>query len=79
VDRLNNNYYRQKAALLHDIRLIATNCMTYNEAGSPISRTARQLVRALTSFVEDTSQQLPVVARADEGAFSFPSLRHCYC
>lgn len=69
IERLTNNYYRQKAALMSDIGLIASNCMTYNEPNSNISKGAKRIVNSLSAFVEDESLKVPVIQEPDQGIY----------
>lgn len=55
--RLHLNYYRQKEALLHDVRTIADNAATFNGEQSAIAIDARGLSRYLLAIVHAAEGQ----------------------
>lgn len=59
LERLERNYYRSKSALIHDISLILENCISFNEASAPISRSASRLVKIITGFIQEESVVVP--------------------
>ncbi|XP_052086696.1 bromodomain and WD repeat-containing protein 3-like isoform X1 [Mytilus californianus] len=52
--RLENRFYRRVNALQFDVRYIETNAVTFNEAGTPIVKSAKILTEALLRFINDT-------------------------
>jgi len=51
-ERLSEQYYRSKEELLANIRMIHSNCVLFNCAGSKISKLAQQLVDFLELIVQ---------------------------
>lgn len=47
IFKLENDFYQTKEHLLHDFRLIESNCKLYNTLNSPISKLSEELVAIL--------------------------------
>lgn len=63
--RVTSGYYRQAVALVHDIRLMHSNCCLYNMEDSPICHMSLRLVTAL-EFAIFSAGEDPVIDALEE-------------
>eukprot|EP00884_Botryococcus_braunii_P018016 jgi/Botrbrau1/4899/Bobra.118_1s0013.1 len=56
MERLTSGYYRQAAAVLHDISTIAKNATEYNGQGTEIADEAQELERTLRAAVQEGNE-----------------------
>eukprot|EP00002_Diphylleia_rotans_P012372 TRINITY_DN241_c0_g4_i2.p1 TRINITY_DN241_c0_g4~~TRINITY_DN241_c0_g4_i2.p1 ORF type:complete len:824 (+),score=155.21 TRINITY_DN241_c0_g4_i2:2095-4566(+) len=55
LHRLKTNYYRTEASFFHDLDMIASNAMTFNESSSPIYKFASSLKERIVSHIHQAT------------------------
>ena len=79
--RIENNYYRSKKALIHDIQQIETNCLLFNGESNPLSEIAGEfcynaILKVNSIFKDSSKNNLIEISEEEAKTNSNPSTQN---